>query len=304
MDSIKLVVPATSANLGSGFDICGIALARPTDTMWVSKADYDKIDSVGTYDVPTSLEANTCGPVIRAMRDRFGIGGVRMAINKGIKPGSGMGSSAATAAGTAFAIDKLYRLSLEKEELAQYASLGEAVSAGTPHADNVTPAIFGGFTIITSREPLRVKRIKAPPSLEAIIILPRSGKASTKAAREALPASVPREAHQRNMQLLASLICSFEDGDIDGIIASMDDAVAEPARHAAGILPHLYEVREAGRELGYGVVASGAGPSILALGKRSPRSREALVARVKDIFRESHEIITSGISNQGARKVG
>lgn len=300
MRSVRIRVPATSANLGSGFDICGIALAMPYDEMRVSVASADSVRSVGRYSVPESLGENTCGPVVASMKRDFGIGeGIGIVIEKGIKPGGGLGSSAASAAGTAFCIDRLFTLRLSKEKLVHYASLGESVSAGIPHIDNVAPAIFGGFTIVVGREPIRIRKVHIKRPLDAIVVLPEKGKPSTKAARAVLPESIARQAAQRNMERLASLICSCIDSDVKGVIRSMGDDIAEPAREGAGMLPHFYEIKKLGERFGYGVAASGAGPAVLLLGESGNPKKSLLLKGVKEIFLEKHEIIASSVQEHG-----
>ena len=258
MDKIKIKVPATSANLGSGFDICGIALEHPFDEMEVSVSRADTIKSIGKYGVPENLSENTCGPVVSKMRQDFGFEPLDIKINKQIRPGGGLGSSAASAAGIAYAIDKLFDLKLDGEAIVKYAALGEQIAAGTPHYDNVAPAILGGFTIVFSRNPLKIKKINAPKTLDAIIIAPEEGKISTKAARSVLPDMVSRISSQDNLQCLSSLICSMLDGNVEMLIKSMDDRIIEPARAKAGILKHFDEIKGIANSLGYGVAASGA----------------------------------------------
>ncbi len=304
MDKIKIKVPATSANLGSGFDICGIALERPFDEMEVSVSGADTIKSIGKYSVPENMSENTCGPVVSKMRQDFGFGPLDIMINKQIRPGGGMGSSAASAAGIAYAIDKLFDLKLDDESIVKYAALGEQIAAGTPHYDNVTPAIFGGFTIVFSRNPIKIKKINAPKTLDAIIIAPEEGKISTKAARSVLPDMVSRISSQDNLQCLSSLICSMLDGNVEMLIKSMDDKIIEPARAKAGILKHFDEIKRIASSLGYGVAASGAGPAVLILGDRSNNSKNDLIAQIDQVFKEKHEIILSSISNSGATTLG
>ncbi len=300
MQSIRISAPATSANLGSGFDICGLALANPSDEMEVSISDADAVRSAGRYAVPEELEGNSCGPVIKAMRKDFGIREcLEITIDKRIRPGSGLGSSAASAAGAAYSIDRLFGLGLGAEQLVHYASLGEKVSAGVPHVDNVAPCILGGFTVVVGMNPLRIKRIQASDALEAIIVLPEHGKASTKTAREVLPGTVSRKDSQYNLRCLSSLICSMLDGDMEGVAAAMDDRIVEPARERAGLLPHLHEIRDAGRRFGYGVAASGAGPAILLLGRKGSGEKESLLSEIDGLFKEEHKIIASGVSNRG-----
>jgi homoserine kinase len=305
MRSIKIRAPATSANLGSGFDICGVALEKPFDEMVVSVSEIDRISSKGRYEVPIKIDQNSCGPVINEMRSDFDIkSGLDIMIRKQIKPSGGMGSSAASAAGIAYAINKLFNLGLSNEKLVHYASFGEAVSAGVPHLDNVAPAIFGGFTVVTGREPIKIKKMDVPASMEAVIVSPENGKKSTKQAREVLPNEVSRSSAQYNMQCLSSLICSVADDDVQGVIKAMDDKIAEPARARAGILQHFYEIKKLASNLGYGVAASGAGPAILILGDKSNKGKKKLLTGIESIFKEKHEIIISRISKDGIKQLG
>ena len=149
--------------------------------MVIAVSGRDSIRSVGRYEVPEILGKNTCGSFIRAMKKDFGIrNGISMVIDKHTMPLGGLGSSASTAAGAAFGINRLFGLHLSRNRLVHYASLGEVISAGAPHVDNVAPAIFGGFTVVTHRNPIRIRKISVNAGLDAIIILPGIGKASTK----------------------------------------------------------------------------------------------------------------------------
>lgn len=302
MEKIMVKTPATSANLGAGFDICGIALERPFDEMAVSISEKDSIKSTGQYAVPERIDENSCGPVIRRMKEDFGIKyGLEIVINKRIKPGGGLGSSAASAAGIAYSINKLFDLELSKEQLVNYAALGEKISAGVPHLDNVAPCIFGGFTIVFGKDPLKVKNVKVAGAMEAVIILPEKGKTSTKAARDVLPERISRASSQHNLRSLSSLICSMLDDDIENLTKAMDDQIVEPARAKAGILPHFYEIKKICQKFGYGVAASGAGPAILALGRKTNKGKKAMISEIENVFKEKHEVITSGISNDGVK---
>ena len=136
--------PATSANLGSGFDVFGVALEAPADVVRVAKADRTTIEVTGTGSqyIPEDPEKNTVGAVAEALDAP-----ARIEIDKGVRPASGLGSSAASAAAAAVALCELYDRGHTREELVPIAAEGEAVVSGTPHADNVAPAILGGFTV-------------------------------------------------------------------------------------------------------------------------------------------------------------
>src|SRR6056297_2187760 len=143
---ITVRAPATSANLGSGFDVFGVALDRPADVIRVERADRTTIEitGVGSQYIPTDPEKNTVGAVVEALEAP-----ARIEIDKGVRPASGLGSSAASAAAAAVALNHLYDRGYSREELVPIAAKGEAVVSGDAHDDNVAPAIMGGFTIAT-----------------------------------------------------------------------------------------------------------------------------------------------------------
>lgn len=145
MDRIKVRASATSANLGAGFDVLGLALDEPYDIIEVEPADRLSIRIVGRgwKSIPLEPEKNTAGLVAKAMGKD-----VLITIHSYIRPASGLGSSAAPAAGTAFAINELFSLGLSREELVPIAAKGEVAAAGVAHADNVGPCIMGGLTIV------------------------------------------------------------------------------------------------------------------------------------------------------------
>ncbi|RLI29261.1 homoserine kinase [Candidatus Bathyarchaeota archaeon] len=263
MDVIRVGCPATVANLGAGFDIFGMALKEPYDIVEVRVRENGVKIVVEGYEVPTKPEKNTGGYVALKMLDDFGLEcGVEIKIFKRIKPGSGLGSSAATASGVAYALNKLFDLRLSLNRLVEYAALGETVSAGVPHADNVAPAIYGGFTVIASRKPLKVLRFK-PPSMGVVIALPDVEKGSTKLARAVVPRMVPLESMVQNVGYASILAIGMATGDISLVKMGMNDCVVEPARAKAGILKGFKLFKKAGLEVGAGVAASGAGPAIV-----------------------------------------
>ncbi|MDY7083213.1 MAG: homoserine kinase, partial [Halobacteria archaeon] len=141
---IEVRAPATSANIGSGFDVFGIALDKPADIIRVSEANSTSITVRGTgaeY-IPEDPHKNTAGEVAR----QLGVD-VKIEIDKGVRPSSGLGSSASSAAGTAVAINELFELGLSENELIDAAAEGERVVSGEAHKDNVAPCIMGGFTV-------------------------------------------------------------------------------------------------------------------------------------------------------------
>ncbi len=282
---MRVRAPATSANLGPGFDVFGLALKEPYDILEVERVSEPgvRIRLMDGYEVPLEPERNTGGYVALRMLEDFNLpGGVELRIWKNIKPGSGLGSSAATAAATAYAVDKLFNLNLSKEKLVEYAALGEYVSAGEPHMDNVAPAIYGGFTIISSKNPLRVCSLRAPENLGIVVVLPNVEKGSTRRAREVIPKTVPLSQLVHNVGMAATLAIGMALGDVKMIKEGMHDLVVEPARAKAGLIPEYEEVKSLAKSLEAGIAVSGAGPAIIGVIEKERRS--TLANALKNLY--------------------
>ena len=182
MDHLKVRVPATSANLGAGFDVFGIALEAPFDIIEVEKSKRTEIIVTGrdSKQVPLDLRKNTAGIVASTLGKP-----VKITIHRNIPLSSGLGSSAAPAAGVAFAMNEIYDLGLSKEEMVQIAAQGEKAVSGAPHADNVAPAIYGGFVIVHNN-----KIISLNPENIGIVALHPDIVVSTRRARAILPKKI------------------------------------------------------------------------------------------------------------------
>jgi len=275
--------PATSANLGSGFDVCGLALEAPFNLMRVGLGQKNRFTGTGGYPLDAAKVEDMLGPVIARAKE-FTDSGVEVSVDAGIKPRSGLGASAAVSAGLVFALDKLLGLKLPATRLIEWAGLGEVAADMEPHYDNVAPALLGGFTAVCSSKPLRVKRFEPPAALECLLAIPDKEKESTAAARKLLPETIRRRDALSNSTSLASLLCGFATGDVEAIISGMEDRVVEPVRESKGFYPCLSHARVLGKKLGYGVAGSGAGPSILAIGDRANADRAAFEGGLKKIY--------------------
>ncbi|PHN99320.1 homoserine kinase, partial [Rhodobacteraceae bacterium 4F10] len=153
MNYIKIFSPATVANVSCGFDALGLALETVGDTMTFTKTDVEgiKITQITGADLPLDTQINAAGVVALAMLEKHPANfGIDITIHKGYTPGSGLGSSAASAAGAAFGVNQLLGNVFSPLELTQFAMLGEKATCGTPIADNVSAAIYGGFTLVRS----------------------------------------------------------------------------------------------------------------------------------------------------------
>jgi len=268
MESIRVRAPASSANLGAGFDCFGLALEDPYDIVEVSIIRGSRMHlkiSVEGYPVPLEPERNTGGYVALSMMRDFGLeDGIEIKIWKNIPPGSGLGSSAATASAVAYAIDKLYNLKLSQDKLIRYASLGEMVSAGTPHLDNVAPAILGGFTIIAGTPP-KIYSFKPNDRLGVVVILPYTSKASTYEARKILPTTISLSSAYRNVGYGSLTVLGLILGRVDLLRDGMRDEVVERIRASHGFAQLYDEVRRLAEELEVGIALSGAGPAYIAI---------------------------------------
>ncbi|MFB6154443.1 MAG: homoserine kinase [Haloferacaceae archaeon] len=269
---ITVRAPATSANLGSGFDVFGVALDRPADVVRVEEAAETTIEvtGAGSQFIPEDPEKNTVGAVAEALDAP-----AHIRIDKGVRPSSGLGSSAASAAAAAVALNELYDRGRSREELVPVAAEGEAVVSGAAHADNVAPALLGGFTIARHDE---VTSVDADVPLVAC--LPEIA-VSTKDAREVVPETVSMEDVVETVGNAAALTTGMARSDPRLVGDGMDDPVVTPAR--AALITGYDAVREAACEAGAtGVTVSGAGPSVLAV-CRSDRQR-AVAGAMVDAF--------------------
>ncbi len=266
MDSISIRAPATTANLGAGFDVCGMALSEPCDHFTFQKADAWSVVNQTPLLAAIDSEKSVFAFVWNAMQEKFGLSGsLFIQTDKGVKPSAGMGSSACEASATALAVNELFGLGLSREELVFWAGKGEAFAAGQPHYDNVAPCVLGGFTITYGTSPLSVKRLDAP-DLALLLVRSDKTKPSTAFARSVLPEQVSRADALANQFTLAKLLVGFFGNDAALVARSLDDRIVEPARSNAGILPHLIELKEVAAAHGFGAAASGAGPTLICMG--------------------------------------
>ncbi|WP_122089494.1 homoserine kinase [Halalkalicoccus subterraneus] len=251
---VTVRAPATSANLGSGFDVFGAALSKPADVVRVEPADETTIEmrGAGSEFIPEDPEKNVAGAVAEAMD-----GPAKIRIDKGVRPSSGLGSSAASAAAVAVGINEAYDLGHSREELVPYAAEGEALVSGEAHADNVAPAIMGGFTIAT---PDGVTQVDA--SIPLVVCLPEIV-ISTRDARRVVPRSAQVSQVVECVGRAATLVAGMFRDDPELVGRGMEDGIVTPAR--AELIDGYADVRETALEAGAtGVTVSGAGPAIVA----------------------------------------
>ena len=304
--TVLVHAPATLANLGCGFDVLGLALTAPYDTIRMRRTAEPgiRINHLDHYDLPTDPTRNVAGVALLALLEAVPEPvGFELEITKGIMPGSGVGSSAASAAGAVVAANALLGNRFTKLQLVDFAMAGEAVASGARHADNIAPAIFGGFTVVRALEPvLDIVALPTPP-LWVAVVHPQI-EVKTSDSRRVLPATVPLGLAVRQWANVAGLVAGFLTADYDLIGRSLDDYIVEPAR--LPLIPGLAEARK--RALAAGAIGggiSGSGPSIFML-NRTEETAQAVGAALGSVFAElgiAFNVYVGPVGTEGARVV-
>ena len=268
-DKIIVEAPASSANVGPGFDVFALALDSPKDKVTISVGGEQlkvSVEGIDCYRIPIALERNTAGIVASTMaRDFHLTRGLDIKVVKGIPVGMGMGSSAAPASAVAFGVNMLFSLNLDPNVLVRYASLGEVASAGKPHADNVSASLLGGFTIVRSYTPMDVIKVDPPKHLGICISSPKVsyGAKKTEQFRAVIPKSIELTQLVQNVGNASAIVAALFIKDLKLFGCALSDAVVEPAR--SKLIPGYFYVKEAASDSGaLGVTISGAGPSMAA----------------------------------------
>jgi len=269
VSKVTVKAPSSTANLGPGFDVFGLAIDAFYDIVTLTKTK-NEITIITDAKIPTNPENNTAGLVVKNMKRKFKIkDGIEIKIKKGVPAGFGMGSSAASAAATAVAFDKLFGLRLDGNALVEFAGSGEKASAGTIHYDNVAASVLGGFVIVKTN-PLNVIRIEPPTNLRMCVAIPKIDvpKKKTKVSRGVIPKKIKLTDSILNLSNAAAIVAGFMKKDPELIGNSIKDVIVEPARQH--MIPGFVKVKENAIKAGaLGVTISGAGPSVIAFSKNS-----------------------------------
>ncbi|WP_092579152.1 homoserine kinase [Hyunsoonleella jejuensis] len=268
MNEIRIFSPATVANVSCGFDVMGFCLDNVGDEMVIRKIDKKGIyiSHIEGFDLPLEVKLNVAGVSALAMYDTLNVDfGFEIEIYKNIKPGSGIGSSAASAVGSVFGMNELIGRPFNKTQLTEFAIKGEAIASKCEHADNLAPALFGGFTLVKSVSPLEVLEIPTPKDLFATIIHPQI-EIKTSESRGALPKQVDLSDAITQWANLGSFVHALHTSNYELIKRSLKDIIIEP--HRSKLIPLFAEVKSATLDVGaLGCGISGSGPSIFALSK-------------------------------------
>lgn len=302
-NSIKVSAPGTVANLVCGFDVLGLCLEAPADEMTVSILQEKKviIKSADGYNLPTDPAQNTAGaPLLEMLQELNADFGFEVLIKKNIKPGSGIGSSAASAAGAVVAANVLLDNIFNKEQLVRFAMTGEKVASGVKHADNVAPCIYGGITLIRSIFPLEIVPISSP-ELWVTVVHPQI-EVRTADARQILKKQVLLKDAIKQWGNIAGLVAGFLKNDYGLIGRSLEDVIIEPVRSI--LIPGFDEIKKQSKAAGaLGGGISGSGPSIFML-SIDESTAEAVREEMHDIYQriglEHHTYVTT-INQEGVK---
>ena len=304
MEEIKLFCAATIANVSCGFDVLGLALDTVGDEMIVRKVAQKgvTITKIVGQDLPLATHKNVAGVAAMALLSKIDTEfGFEIEIYKNIKPGSGIGSSAASSAGAVYGINELLGKPFSKQELVEFAMQGERLASGVAHADNVAPALLGGFTLVRSTAPLEVIKIEPPTELYATVIHPQI-EVKTSDAREILKNTVPLKTAIAQWGNVGGLICGLYTNDYELIGRSLEDHIIEPIRSI--LIPAYDAVKEESLKAGaLGAGISGSGPSIFALSKGIETAKKVGEAMQKAYAKIGidHDIHVSKINNEGIK---
>lgn len=304
MNEIKIFCPATIANLSCGFDVLGLCLDNAGDEMVVRKSATKgiRITKIVGANLPLETEKNVAGvaalAMLEAIETEFGF---EIEIYKHIKAGSGIGSSAASSAGAVFGINELLGQPFTRKELVLFAMQGEKLASGNAHADNVAPALLGGFTLVRSSNPLDIIRIESPSELYATVVHPQI-ELKTSDARSVLKQTVSLKSAITQWGNVGALVAGLYTQDYELIGRSLHDEIVEPLRSV--LIPGFDLIKQTALEhgaLGSGI--SGSGPSIFALskGKETANKIAKAMSAVYDEMNLPYEIHVSKVNPDGMR---
>ncbi len=303
MNKITINVPSSVANVSCGFDVLGFCLENPCDEMTVEikKTQGVDIQIINEKSIPTNPKYNVCGPVAMAMMTQLNFKyGFRIKIIKNIKPGSGIGSSAASAAGTAFAINCLTGSTFSKLELINFAMLGEEIASGEKHADNLSPVIFGGFTLVRSLKPIDIITLPSLKELYVVITHPLI-ELKTKDARLLINKKINLEKAVVQWANLGGFVASLYTKNYELLSKTIQDVIIEPQR--LKLIPNFKDIVGTASKYSLGSGISGAGPSIFSICK-GKKNAELTLNSIRNITNKKsieYNLILSKINTDGIK---
>ncbi len=305
---VKVYAPATIANVGAGFDVLGVAIDAPGDIVTAKRTLEPGLIfrlHQGSTDVPGDLNniaAHVAQLLLNECHPNFG---AMVTLHKKMPIGSGLGSSGASCAAAAVAVNALLTRPLAKQDLLAFAVEGERLASGSPHADNVAPSLLGGACLIRDYHPLDVVKLPITNIFYWVVAHPHMI-VETRAAREILPTSLPLSLVTTQMGYLGGLVTGLIIGDGLLVGSSLKDNIAEPKR--APLIPGYDQVKIAALHAGaIGFSISGSGPSVFAITTSLATARKVAQA-IKRTFQQeaglTSTLYVSKINQQGTKIIG
>ncbi|MEG0928588.1 homoserine kinase [Chryseobacterium sp.] len=285
MKKIKLKIPATVANMVCGFDILGMAIHEPYDEMEITLLETPEIiiKHKDQFKLPEEPSKNVAGIVLLKIKEHLNLNqGFEVVIHKHIKPGSGLGSSAASAAGAALGANILLGNIFSKEEMIHFAMFGEELASGVRHADNIAPCIYGGITLVKSTCPIDIIPLNAPDLFVAAVHPQVEVKTSD--SRQILKKNITLKSAIEQWGNIAGLVAGIQKNDFPLIGRSLNDVIIEPIRSI--LIPKFDEIKMKSIQLGaLGGGISGSGPSIFMLAEEK-ETAEKIASQMKSVYDE------------------
>jgi homoserine kinase len=302
MKEIKIFSPASIANLSCGFDILGVCLNDIGDEITVRKTKEKgiKILKVTGQKLTLDVNKNVAGVSALALLKETNVDcGFEIEIHKGIKPGSGIGSSAASSAGSVFAINELIGKPYSSKELIKFALEGEKIASGAAHADNVSAVLLGGFIFVRDSLNFDIFKLKTPIDLAFTILHPQI-EVKTSESRALLQRPITLDKMITQSANLGAFISGLYNEDYNLISRSIKDVVVEPIRSI--LIPEFDKLKEislSNNALGFGI--SGSGPSVFAMSKGLVNAK-----KIRDLLKVNYsklglsfDIHTSSVNEKG-----
>ena len=302
MNEIRVFSPATVSNVACGFDVLGFPLESVGDEMVVRKTTKKGlvITKIEGFELPFEISKNVASVSAQALIDCISPDcGFEIEIYKKIKPGSGIGSSGASATSSVYAINELLGRPFNKLELTNFAMKGEFIASNSEHADNIAPAIFGGFNLVKSLHPLQVLQLPTPKDLYVVIIHPQI-EIKTSESRGILPKTVSLSDATKQLSELGGLVHALHTSDYELMKNSLNDHLIE--KHRCKLIPHFDELQSKSIAAGaIGCSISGSGPSVFALtrGKDMAINVESIFKSVYSKSNINFATYVSKISSNG-----
>lgn len=285
MKNIKLKVPATVANLVCGFDILGMAVHEPYDEMELKLLDTPEIiiRHEDPFGLPEEPSKNVAGIVLLKIQEHLKLtNGFEVTIRKHIKPGSGLGSSAASAAGAAFGANILLENIFSKDEMVHFAMFGEELASGVRHADNIAPCLYGGITLVKSTDPIDIIPLNSPELFVAAVHPQVEVKTSD--SRQILKKNISLKSAVEQWGNIAGLVAGIQNNDFSLIGRSLNDVIIEPVRSI--LIPKFDDIKQKSLDMGaLGGGISGSGPSIFMLTEKR-ETAEKIAQMMQSVYND------------------